>query len=102
MCQDPSDPLRLILNDLGPVPTLQELMGTAAHASPILLNPVMSMPGQLLDPISVGFFSSYSGETAADPGAESSKTEVSLTLTNKFDIFNDSEDKPDARGLLLR
>uniref|UniRef100_A0A3Q2EHH7 IQ motif containing GTPase activating protein 3 n=1 Tax=Cyprinodon variegatus TaxID=28743 RepID=A0A3Q2EHH7_CYPVA len=67
LCQDPSDPLRLILNDLGPVPTLQELMG----------------------------------ETAADPGAESSKTEVSLTLTNKFDIFNDSEDKPDARGLLL-
>ncbi|XP_038137117.1 ras GTPase-activating-like protein IQGAP3 [Cyprinodon tularosa] len=67
LCQDPLDPLRLILNDLGPVPTLQELMG----------------------------------ETAADPGAESSKTEVSLTLTNKFDIFNDSEDKPDARGLLL-
>lgn len=28
--------------------------------------------------------------------------EVSLTLTNKFDIFNESDDKPDARGLLLR
>lgn len=28
--------------------------------------------------------------------------EVSLTLTNKFDIFSDSDDKPDARGLLLR
>ncbi|XP_053183717.1 ras GTPase-activating-like protein IQGAP3 [Scomber japonicus] len=40
--------------------------------------------------------------SAADPGSESSsKMEVSLTLTNKFDIFNDSEDKPDARGLLL-
>ncbi|XP_047216426.1 ras GTPase-activating-like protein IQGAP3 isoform X2 [Girardinichthys multiradiatus] len=67
LCPDPSDPLRLILNDLGPVPTLQELMG----------------------------------EPSADPGSESSKMEVSLTLTNKFDIFNDSEDKPDARGLLL-
>ncbi|KAM4568064.1 ras GTPase-activating-like protein IQGAP3 [Fundulus diaphanus] len=71
LCPDPADPLRMILNDLGPVPSLQELMGTAA------------------------------GETPADPGSESSKMEVSLTLTNKFDIFNDSEDKPDARGLLL-
>lgn len=43
----------------------------------------------------------------ADPGSESScvqssKTEVSLTLTSKFDIFKDSDDQPDARGLLLR
>uniref|UniRef100_A0A3Q2U692 IQ motif containing GTPase activating protein 3 n=1 Tax=Fundulus heteroclitus TaxID=8078 RepID=A0A3Q2U692_FUNHE len=66
LCPDPADPLRMILKDLGPVPSLQELM-----------------------------------ETPADPGSESSKMEVSLTLTNKFDIFNDSEDKPDARGLLL-
>ncbi|XP_072316674.1 ras GTPase-activating-like protein IQGAP3 [Eucyclogobius newberryi] len=29
------------------------------------------------------------------------KTEVSLTLTNKFDIFSDERDQPDARGLLL-
>ncbi|XP_042339441.1 ras GTPase-activating-like protein IQGAP1, partial [Plectropomus leopardus] len=48
-----------------------------------------------------------SGESSSsDPGSESSlsqssKTEVSLTLTNKFDIFNESNDKPDARGLLL-
>lgn len=28
--------------------------------------------------------------------------EVSLTLTNKFDIFDDANDKPDTRGLLLR
>ncbi|XP_035529126.1 ras GTPase-activating-like protein IQGAP1 [Morone saxatilis] len=42
-----------------------------------------------------------SGESSsADPGSES-RMEVSLTLTNKFDIFNESDDKPDARGLLL-
>ncbi|KAM4736638.1 ras GTPase-activating-like protein IQGAP3 isoform 2-T2 [Anableps anableps] len=67
LCSDPSDPLRLILTDLGPVPSLQELMG----------------------------------EMPADPASESSKMEVSLTLTNKFDVFSDSADKPDARGLLL-
>lgn len=43
-----------------------------------------------------------SGESSADPGSESSKMDVSLTLTNKFDIFNESNDKLDARGLLLR
>lgn len=42
---------------------------------------------------------SPSGESA-DP--ESSKMEVSLTLTNRFDIFSESQDQPDARGLLLR
>uniref|UniRef100_A0A3Q3MEQ9 IQ motif containing GTPase activating protein 3 n=1 Tax=Mastacembelus armatus TaxID=205130 RepID=A0A3Q3MEQ9_9TELE len=63
LCPNPSDPLRLLLKDLGPVPTLQELIGTT-------------------------------------PGVpQNSKMEVSLTLTNKFDIFSD--DKPDARGLLL-
>ncbi|KAM9309518.1 ras GTPase-activating-like protein IQGAP3 [Pholidichthys leucotaenia] len=66
---DLSDPLRLILKDLGPVPSLQDLMGGGESLS------------------------------GSDLGPESSKTEVSLTLTNKFDIFND--DKPDARGLLL-
>ncbi|XP_078100595.1 ras GTPase-activating-like protein IQGAP3 isoform X2 [Sander vitreus] len=64
LCPDPSNPLRLLLNDLGSVPTLQELTGESS--------------------------------SSADPGSE-----VSLTLTNKFDIFNESEDKPDARGLLL-
>uniref|UniRef100_A0A3Q3M343 IQ motif containing GTPase activating protein 3 n=1 Tax=Mastacembelus armatus TaxID=205130 RepID=A0A3Q3M343_9TELE len=72
LCPNPSDPLRLLLKDLGPVPTLQELIGESS--------------------------------AVADPGSEpgvpqNSKMEVSLTLTNKFDIFSD--DKPDARGLLL-
>ncbi|XP_051271756.1 ras GTPase-activating-like protein IQGAP3 [Dicentrarchus labrax] len=67
LCPDPCDPLRLLLKDLGPVPTLQELIGESS---------------------------------SADPGSES-RMEVSLTLTNKFDIFNESDDKPDARGLLL-
>uniref|UniRef100_A0A673CS83 IQ motif containing GTPase activating protein 3 n=1 Tax=Sphaeramia orbicularis TaxID=375764 RepID=A0A673CS83_9TELE len=64
LCPDPSDPLRIILTDLGSVPALQELIGTTAAASGIGLSQI-------------------------------SKMEVSLTLTNKFDIFNDSEDKPD-------
>ncbi|KAM8736062.1 ras GTPase-activating-like protein IQGAP3 [Acanthopagrus schlegelii] len=68
LCPDPSDPLRLLLKDLGSVPTLQELIGESS---------------------------------SADPGSESSKMEVSLTLTNKFDIFDESDDKPDTRGLLL-
>nr|XP_046254212.1 ras GTPase-activating-like protein IQGAP3 isoform X2 [Scatophagus argus]XP_046254213.1 ras GTPase-activating-like protein IQGAP3 isoform X2 [Scatophagus argus]XP_046254214.1 ras GTPase-activating-like protein IQGAP3 isoform X2 [Scatophagus argus] len=75
LCPDPSDPLRLLLKDLGSVPTLQELAGTTPAAA---------------------------GESSsADPGSESSKMEVSLTLTNKFDIFNESDGKLDARGLLL-
>ncbi|XP_041799392.1 ras GTPase-activating-like protein IQGAP3 [Chelmon rostratus] len=73
LCPDPSDPLRLLLKDLGSVPTLQELIGESSSADP-------------------GSESSLS---------QSSKVEVSLTLTNKFDIFNESDDKPDARGLLL-
>lgn len=43
-----------------------------------------------------------SAESSADPGPEATKMEVSLTLTNKFDIFNECNDKPDARALLLR
>ncbi|XP_034466627.1 ras GTPase-activating-like protein IQGAP3 [Hippoglossus hippoglossus] len=73
LCADSSDPLRLLLQDLGPVPPLQELTGESSL-------------------------------TPSDPESaltHSCKTEVSLTLTNKFDIFNDSDDKPDARGLLL-
>ncbi|XP_039973636.1 ras GTPase-activating-like protein IQGAP3 isoform X2 [Xiphias gladius] len=77
LCADSTDPLRLLLKDLGSVPTLQELIGESSSSS-----------------------------SSADPGSESGlsqscKMEVSLTLTNKFDIFNDSDDKPDARGLLL-
>ncbi|KAJ4923794.1 hypothetical protein JOQ06_028049 [Pogonophryne albipinna] len=34
-------------------------------------------------------------------GDASADSEVSLTLTNKFDIFNESNDQPDTRGLLL-
>lgn len=40
----------------------------------------------------------------SDPNLEQTlaKTEVSLTLTSKFDVFRGSEDHPDARGILLR
>uniref|UniRef100_A0A3B4YJT2 IQ motif containing GTPase activating protein 3 n=1 Tax=Seriola lalandi dorsalis TaxID=1841481 RepID=A0A3B4YJT2_SERLL len=74
LCPDSSDPLRLLLKDLGSVPTLQELIGESSSSS-----------------------------SSADPGSESQscKMEVSLTLTSKFDIFSETDDKPDARGLLL-
>lgn len=93
MCPDPSDPLGLILKDLGPVPGLQELIGTANRCSAVAIRSEPSLT--VFCP---------SGESAADPGsdAQSSKMEVSLTLTNKFDIFDDANDKPDTRGLLLR
>ncbi|KAM9853558.1 ras GTPase-activating-like protein IQGAP3 [Aulostomus maculatus] len=73
LCLESSDPLRLLLKDIGPVPTLQELMGTTTN-------------------------------TTADSGSNSSqstKIEVSLTLSDKFEIFNGSDDTPDTRRLLL-
>uniref|UniRef100_A0A8C1RL25 IQ motif containing GTPase activating protein 3 n=1 Tax=Cyprinus carpio TaxID=7962 RepID=A0A8C1RL25_CYPCA len=64
LCPDPSDPLQQLLQDLGSVPSVQDLI---------------------------------------DPNAEQtlSKMEVSLTLTSKFDVFKSSDEKPDARGILL-
>ncbi|XP_061650729.1 ras GTPase-activating-like protein IQGAP3 isoform X3 [Phyllopteryx taeniolatus] len=73
LCPEPTDPLRLLLSDVGPVPSLQELMGTTTTTA------------------------------LADPGSESGwgKTEVSLTLTNKFDVFDDRDDSADVGALLL-
>lgn len=39
LCPDPSDPLGLILKDLGPVPGLQELIGTANRCSAVAIRP---------------------------------------------------------------
>ncbi|KAM3614911.1 uncharacterized protein V6R79_020748 [Siganus canaliculatus] len=75
LCPDPSDPLRQLLKDLGSVPTLPELLGSTSAAP--------------------------AGEAAPDPGPESGRVEVSLALTNKFDVFSEASDQPDARGLLL-
>ncbi|KAF7648200.1 hypothetical protein LDENG_00160500 [Lucifuga dentata] len=77
LCPDPSNQLRILLKDVGNVPTLQELMGAA--------------PGDL----------SMNPADLESTLVHMSKMEVSLTLTNKFDIFKDSDDQPDARGLLL-
>ncbi|KAK7158385.1 hypothetical protein R3I93_009561 [Phoxinus phoxinus] len=72
LCPDPSDPLQQLLQDLGSVPSLQDLIGEGQ------LNPT-------------------------DPNVEQplAKVEVSLTLTSKFDVFTSSDDRPDARGILL-
>ncbi|XP_056331178.1 ras GTPase-activating-like protein IQGAP3 [Danio aesculapii] len=72
LCSDHSDPLLQLLNDLGSVPSVQELVGEG-H-----LNSADPNTEQTLD-----------------------KMEVSLTLTSKFDVFKSSDDQPDARGILL-
>lgn len=72
LCSDQSDPLLQLLNDLGSVPSVQELVGEG-H-----LNSADPNTEQTLD-----------------------KMEVSLTLTSKFDVFKSSDDQPDARGILL-
>ncbi|XP_051576134.1 ras GTPase-activating-like protein IQGAP3 [Myxocyprinus asiaticus] len=72
LCPDPSDPLQQLLQDLGSVSSVQDLVGEG-HLNP------------------------------SDPNVEQTlaKMEVSLTLTSKFDVFKSSDDKPDARGILL-
>ncbi|MBN3294999.1 IQGA3 protein, partial [Amia calva] len=75
LCPDPTDPLRELLRDLGPVPSIVDLIGEGVVS-----------PGDA---------------NAEQTLAQYSKMEVSLTLTSKFDIFGSADDKPDARGLLL-
>ncbi|XP_058863347.1 ras GTPase-activating-like protein IQGAP1 [Acipenser ruthenus] len=72
---DHTAPLHELLADLGDVPTVHSLAGEGV--------------GNLSDP------------DAEQTLAQCSRMEISLTLTNKFDIFKDDEDKPDARGLML-
>uniref|UniRef100_A0A7N8X0J7 IQ motif containing GTPase activating protein 3 n=1 Tax=Mastacembelus armatus TaxID=205130 RepID=A0A7N8X0J7_9TELE len=50
LCPNPSDPLRLLLKDLGPVPTLQELIGTTVNitATLLLLTLIVLLLSQLL------------------------------------------------------
>ncbi|KAG7469536.1 hypothetical protein MATL_G00129770 [Megalops atlanticus] len=75
LCPDPSDPLLELLRDLGKVPSIQAIIGEGVVS-----------PG---DPNAEQILAQYS------------KMEVSLTLTSKFDIFRNSDDRPDARGILL-
>uniref|UniRef100_A0AAV2MF34 Ras GTPase-activating-like protein IQGAP3 n=1 Tax=Knipowitschia caucasica TaxID=637954 RepID=A0AAV2MF34_KNICA len=70
LCPDQNDPLRALLRDLGSVPSLQELSGTAEDSD-------------------------------AEHSASVGKTEVSLTLANKIDMFDEEQEQPDCRGLLL-
>lgn len=75
LCPEQNDPLLLLLRDLGKVPSVQALVGEGVINS-------------------------------GDPNLEQTlaqynKMEVSLTLTSKFDVFRSSDDKPDARGILL-
>ncbi|KAK1151497.1 ras GTPase-activating-like protein IQGAP3 [Acipenser oxyrinchus oxyrinchus] len=72
---DHTGPLHELLADLGDVPTVLSLAGEGV--------------GNPSDP------------DAEQTLAQCSRMEISLTLTNKFDIFKDDEDKPDARGLML-
>lgn len=44
LCPDPSDPLRLLLKDLGGVPTLQDLMGSNTSGAASTSELYMSVP----------------------------------------------------------
>ncbi|PIO26844.1 hypothetical protein AB205_0200790, partial [Aquarana catesbeiana] len=66
-----NDPIHELLDDLGEVPTIESLIGEGPGAG-------------------------------ADSNKESlAKTEVSLTLTNKFDIIGDEDAEKNARTILL-
>ncbi|XP_072004464.1 ras GTPase-activating-like protein IQGAP1 [Engystomops pustulosus] len=66
-----NDPIHELLDDLGEVPTIESLIGEGPGSSP-------------------------------DSGKESlAKTEVSLTLTNKFEVLGDENAEKDARTILL-
>lgn len=66
-----NDPIHELLDDLGEVPTLESLIGEGPGSSP-------------------------------DANKESlAKTEVSLTLTNKFEVIGDENAEKDARTILL-
>ncbi|XP_043932308.1 ras GTPase-activating-like protein IQGAP1 [Protopterus annectens] len=66
-----NDPIHELLEDLGEVPSIESLLGEGAG------NP-------------------------SDPSKEAlAKTEVSLTLTNKFDVAGDENSEMDARTILL-
>ncbi|XP_077181510.1 ras GTPase-activating-like protein IQGAP3 [Paroedura picta] len=72
---DPKDPLRELLEDLGELPTVQSLIGE-----------------------SVGNGADGHSEQAL---SQLAKTEVSLTLTNKFDGAETSTERKDTKSLLL-
>lgn len=65
------DPLRELLDDLGDVPTIEEVVG-----------------------------SSKSGEGSDEDVAKMGRTEISLTLTNKFEVPDD--DDSDMKALFVR
>ncbi|XP_059176256.1 ras GTPase-activating-like protein IQGAP1 [Physella acuta] len=70
---EPSDPLHELLEDLGEAPTIDELLGTALTKDEATNDALRS---------------------------QMAKTEISLTLSNKFDIQTD--DKADMKTLLIR
>uniref|UniRef100_UPI00398E9324 ras GTPase-activating-like protein IQGAP3 n=1 Tax=Pristiophorus japonicus TaxID=55135 RepID=UPI00398E9324 len=70
-----TDPLHELLGDLGDVPTVESLLGEGA----------------------VNANDPHADQTLA----QLNKMEVSLTLTNKFDIYKNGDGASDTRGLLL-
>ncbi|KAI4892427.1 hypothetical protein NFI96_019360, partial [Prochilodus magdalenae] len=75
LCPEQNDPLLVLLRDLGKVPSVQALVGEGVISS--------------------------ADSNLEQTLAQYNKMEVSLTLTSKFDVFKSSDEKPDARGILL-
>ena len=75
MAPDPNDPLHELLEDLGDAPDMDALIGDAGYGS---------------------------GDDNGSPAtkAQMAKTEISLTLSNKFEVQED--DQMDLKTLFLR
>ncbi|KAG8449946.1 hypothetical protein GDO86_016578 [Hymenochirus boettgeri] len=73
---DQKDPIHELLEDIGEVPTVQSLIGEST--------------------------STLGDDDALEQAqAQLRKLEISLTLTNKFDMINTNEDEMDIQGLLM-
>lgn len=97
---DHNDPIHELLDDLGEVPTIESLIGEP------LRNALMSQDTWGPAESESWTVVSLTGESplpADDPNKEMmGKTEVSLTLTNKFDVPDEANAEMDAKTLLLK
>ncbi|XP_057689340.1 ras GTPase-activating-like protein IQGAP3 isoform X2 [Corythoichthys intestinalis] len=92
LCPEPADPLGILLAEAGPVPTRLQLTGVAD-------GPGTKTPPERASTVTLAF------HRLDDPASDWRKTEVSLTLADKFGVADerdDDDDVEDAGVLLLR
>lgn len=95
-----NDPIHELLEDLGEVPTIESLIGESLRGKSRKYSNWTAVY------FSWDFFYPLAGENPLppdDPNKEMmGKTEVSLTLTNKFDVPGEANAETDAKTLLLK